>query len=52
MPKSKLREVSFPVSKWMGVVETKKTYKKLRDEYINSRLQKYENINKIPLRTY
>jgi len=43
MPKSKVREVSFLVSKWIGVLKTKKPYKKLRDEYIDSRL--YRGVN-------
>lgn len=31
----------FPsVFKWIGILRTKKTYKKLRDEYINSRIKK------------
>ncbi len=38
-------EISSSVSKWVGILKTKKAYKKLRDEYVGSRLQKYENIN-------
>ena len=39
------KEISPSVSKWIGVLKTKRPYKKLRDEYVVSRLQKYENIN-------
>jgi hypothetical protein len=39
------KEISPSVSKWIGILKTKKHYKKLRDEYVDSRLQKYENIN-------
>lgn len=38
-------EISSSVSKWIGILKTKKTYKRLRDDYVDSRLQKYENIN-------
>ncbi|MBI4690365.1 MAG: hypothetical protein HY754_08885 [Nitrospirae bacterium] len=37
--------VSPAVSKWIGILTTKKTYKKLRDEYIDYRLKKYESID-------
>lgn len=39
------KEISPSVSKWIGVLKTKRPYKKLRDEYVVSRLQKYENTN-------
>lgn len=34
-------EISPSVSKWIGILKTKKTYKKYRDEYIVSKLKKY-----------
>lgn len=34
------KEISASVSKWIGILKTKKTYKKLRDEYINSSIKK------------
>lgn len=39
------KEISPSVSKWIGILKTKKPYKEFRDEYVDSRLQKYENIN-------
>lgn len=39
------KEISPFVSKWIGVLKTKKPYKELRDEHIASRLKKYENTN-------
>ncbi len=36
-------EVSPLVSRWVGVLKTGKSYKKLRDEHIRSRLKKYED---------
>lgn len=38
------KEISESVSKWIGVLKTKKAYKKLRDELASSRLQRYESI--------
>lgn len=38
-------EISPSVSRWIGILKTKKSYEKLRDEHIASRLQKYENTN-------
>ena len=35
--------ISDSVSKWIGILKTGKTYKQLKDDYIDSRLQKYEN---------
>jgi len=32
-------KISKPVSKWIGVLETTKTYKKLRDEIITDKLK-------------
>ncbi|MBI5099868.1 MAG: hypothetical protein HZB30_11585 [Nitrospirae bacterium] len=32
-------KISEPVSKWIGILKTKKTYKKLRDEHIDSRVK-------------
>lgn len=43
--KAQSKEVSSSVSKWIGILKTKKTYKKLRDDYVDSRLRRYENIN-------
>ncbi len=34
-----INEISESVSKWIGILHTKKTYKKLRDEYIESKLK-------------
>lgn len=39
------KEISPAVSKWIGILQTRKSYKKLRDEYIDSRLKKYEGID-------
>jgi len=43
--KTRSGEIPDAVSKWIGMLKTKKTYKKLKDEYIDSRLRKYENID-------
>jgi len=40
---ARTEDVSPSVSKWIGTLRTKKTYKKLRDEHIDSRLKKYES---------
>lgn len=43
--KAKSIEISPSVSKWIGVLETGKSYKALRDEQIEAKLQKYEDIS-------
>ena len=40
---ARTEDVSPSVSKWIGILSTKKTYKKLRDEHIDYRLKKYES---------
>ncbi len=36
-------EISAGVSKWIGILETTKTYKELRGEHVDNRLLKYED---------
>lgn len=38
------REISHSVSQWIGVLDTDKTYKALRDEQVESRLKRHEGI--------
>ena len=40
----KSKEISDAVAKWIGILDIQKTYKELREEHINSRLKRYENI--------
>ena len=40
---ARTEDVSPSVSKWIGILSAKKTYKKLRDEHIDYRLKKYES---------
>jgi Family of unknown function (DUF6364) len=42
--KLKVTKVSPDVSKWIGILKTKKSYKKLRDENIKVRLKRYEDL--------
>jgi hypothetical protein len=42
--KLKITEVVPDVSKWIGILKTKKSYKKLRDEHIKGRLKRYEDL--------
>lgn len=35
--------LSPSVLKWTGILKTKKSYKKLRDEHIDDKLKKYES---------
>ena len=37
-------EISASISKWIGVLKTKKGYKPLRDQIINDRLKRYEDL--------
>jgi len=37
-------EISPPVSKWIGVLKTKKGYKTLRTQLIKDRLKRYEDL--------
>jgi hypothetical protein len=37
--------VSDKVSKWIGVIETDKTYKELKEEIITEKIKKHENIS-------
>jgi len=41
----KSAEISDAVAKWVGILDTQKTYKELRDEHIISRLRRHENID-------
>lgn len=41
--KMKVPEISPDVSKWIGILKTKKSYKKLRDEHVTARLKRYED---------
>lgn len=36
-------EISPAIADWVGILHTKKTYRKLRDDLISARLKKYEN---------
>ena len=36
--------ISDSVSKWIGIIETDKTYKELKEEIITEKVKKYENI--------
>ncbi len=38
-------EIPGSITRWIGIIGNIKTYKELRDNYINGRLEKYENIN-------
>lgn len=38
------REIAHSVSKWIGILDTQKTYKALRDEQVESRLKRREDI--------
>lgn len=38
-------EIPESVSKWIGIIGDDKSYKELRDKYIDGRLEKYESIN-------
>jgi hypothetical protein len=37
------KEISASVSKWIGILETRKTYKDLRGEHVDNRRLKYED---------
>ena len=37
-------EISPAISKWIGVLKTKKGYKPLRDQIRNDRLKRYEDL--------
>ena len=41
----KSAEISDAVAKWVGILDTQKTYKELRDEHIISRLRRHETID-------
>ena len=41
----KSAEISDAVAKWIGILNTQKTYKELREEHIISKLKRYENID-------
>ena len=36
--------ISDSVSKWIGIIETDKTYKELKEEITTEKIKKYENI--------
>lgn len=36
--------IADSVSKWIGIIETDKTYKELKEEIITDKIEKYENI--------
>lgn len=38
------QEISDAVANWIGILDIQKTYKELREDHINSRLKRYENI--------
>ncbi len=38
------KEISSKVSKWIGLLETHKSYKQLRDEHMSDKLKTYENL--------
>ena len=38
-------DIDSSISKWIGILEISKPYKKLRDELIEDKLKKYENIS-------
>ncbi len=40
---ARAEDISPSVSKWTGILKTKKSYKKLRDEHIDQKLKKYES---------
>ena len=37
-------EISPSISKWIGILKTRKGYKPLRDQIIRNRLQRYEDL--------
>jgi len=37
-------KISDSVSKWLGIIETDKTYKELKEEILTEKIEKYENI--------
>ncbi|MBI5206843.1 MAG: hypothetical protein HY934_03535 [Candidatus Firestonebacteria bacterium] len=38
-------EIPESIYRWIGIMDNIKTYKELRDNYIDERLEKYEDIN-------
>ncbi|MFH1288352.1 MAG: DUF6364 family protein [bacterium] len=38
-------EIPKSIAKWIGMMGNNKSYKELRNQYIDGRLEKYENIN-------
>ena len=38
-------DISASISKWIGALKTKKGYKPLRDQIIQDRLQRYEDLS-------
>ena len=42
--KLKVTKIAPEVSKWIGILKTKKSYKKLRDDHITARLKRYEDL--------
>ncbi|MEI7616930.1 MAG: DUF6364 family protein [Actinomycetota bacterium] len=37
-------KISDSIFRWIGVIETNKTYKELKEEIITEKIKKYENI--------
>jgi uncharacterized protein YdaU (DUF1376 family) len=38
------REIDTDIAHWIGIIDTDKEYKELRDNYIKENIEKYENI--------
>ncbi len=41
----KNKDISPDVAKWIGILDTQKTYKELREEQIIFKMRRYENID-------
>jgi hypothetical protein len=39
-----ITEIPPQISKWIGILRTKKSYKTMRDEHIKARLKRYERL--------
>jgi hypothetical protein len=42
--KLEVTEIPPHISKWIGILKTKNSYKKLRNEHITARLKRYEDL--------
>lgn len=38
-------EIDTEITSWIGILDTKKEYRELRDSYIEENIEKYENIH-------